>query len=57
MHTSRKEMPCKYPMPLNPECSDAEEETDVKKWNEAEDEIEDRDSNIQKQKELEKQKS
>ena len=42
-------------MLLNLDWSDTEEERDIKKQNKAEDEIEDWDSNIQKQKELEKQ--
>ena len=42
-------------MSLNPDLSDPEKETDFKKQNEAEDEREDCDGNMQKQKELEKQ--
>ena len=47
--------PTTYSMPLNPDWSYPEEETDFKKQNKEEDEIKDCDSNLQKQKELEKQ--
>ena len=47
----RKQCPTEYPMPLKPDWTDSEEEEkDLKEQNEAEEEIEDWDGDLQKQK-------
>ena len=48
MHTDREEMTYNILLPLNLDWSDTEEETEIKKQNEAEDEIEDWYGNIHK---------